>query len=169
MNFILIHGKKPGTYRYFTLLPFIQSLIFIRIYSNSMIEQGETYTHHFSFTQDEVNHFAAITGDKNPVHLDEEYASKTMFKRPIMHGFLGGSIFSKVFGTLFPGEGTIYLKQSMAFMKPMYVNTDYEAIFTVKDVNKEKHRMTVETRIIEKESGAETITGEATVMNMTRI
>lgn len=134
-----------------------------------MIQQGETYTHSFSFTQDEVNHFAAITGDKNPVHLDEAYAAKTMFKRPIMHGFLGGSIFSKVFGTLFPGEGTIYLKQSMAFMKPMFVNTEYEAVFTVKEVNSEKHRMTVETKIIEKETGAETITGEATVMNVSRI
>jgi acyl dehydratase len=134
-----------------------------------MIEQGTTYKHTFSFTQDEVNRFAEVTGDKNPVHTDEKYAAGTMFKKPIMHGFLGGSIFSKVFGTLFPGEGTIYLKQSMAFMKPMYVNTEYEAVFTVKEVNHEKHRMQVETKIIEKSSGAETITGEATVMNMTQI
>jgi acyl dehydratase len=134
-----------------------------------MIEQGTEYRHTFSFTQEEVNRFAEVTGDKNPVHTDEKYAATTMFKKPIMHGFLGGSIFSKVFGTLFPGEGTIYLKQSMAFMKPMYVNTEYEAVFTVKDVNREKHRIQVDTKIIEKSSGAETITGEATVMNMTQI
>lgn len=134
-----------------------------------MIELGTTYRHSFSFTQDEVAKFAEVTGDKNPVHLDEKYAAGTMFKKPIMHGFLGGSIFSKVFGTLFPGEGTIYLKQSMAFMKPMYVNTEYEAVFTVKDLNKEKHRITVETKIIEKATGAETITGEATVMNPGKI
>lgn len=134
-----------------------------------MIEVGTTYRHSFSFSQEEVNRFAEVTGDKNPVHLDEKYAATTMFKKPIMHGFLGGSIFSKVFGTLFPGEGTIYLKQSMAFMKPMYVNTEYEAVFTVKELNKEKHRIQVETKIIEKSSGAETITGEATVMNMTQI
>jgi acyl dehydratase len=134
-----------------------------------MIEQGTTYKHSFSFTQEEVNRFAEVTGDKNPVHTDEKYAATTMFKKPIMHGFLGGSIFSKVFGTLFPGEGTIYLKQSMSFMKPMYVNTEYEAVFTVKEVNREKHRIQVDTKIIEKSSGAETITGEATVMNVTQI
>lgn len=134
-----------------------------------MIDLGTTYRHTFSFTQEEVEKFAEVTGDKNPVHLDEKYAASTMFRKPIMHGFLGGSVFSKVFGTLFPGEGTIYLKQSMAFLKPMYVNTEYEAVFTVKDLNKEKHRIHVETKIIEKATGAETIIGEATVLNAAKI
>lgn len=133
------------------------------------IEQGTTYTHEFTFTQDEVVKFAEVTGDKNPVHLDEAYAATTMFKRPIMHGFLGGSVFSKVFGTLFPGEGTIYLKQSMSFMRPMYVNTTYEVRMTVKDVNKEKHRANVETNIVDKATGDVVISGEATVMNGNRI
>lgn len=92
-----------------------------------------------------------------------------MFKRPIMHGFLGGSVFSKVFGTLFPGEGTIYLKQSMAFMRPMFVNTIYEVKMTVKEVNKEKHRANVETVIADKTTGDVVISGEATVMNVTQI
>lgn len=133
------------------------------------IEVGTTYTHEFSFTQDEVVRFAEVTGDKNPVHLDEAYAAGTMFKKPIMHGFLGGSVFSKVFGTLFPGEGTIYLKQSMAFMRPMFVNTVYEVKMTVKEVNKEKHRATVETIIADKSTGDVVINGEASVMNVTRI
>lgn len=133
------------------------------------IEAGTIYTHEFSFTQDEVIQFANVTGDKNPVHLDAEYAAKTMFKKPIMHGFLGGSVFSKVFGTLFPGEGTIYLKQSMSFMRPMYVNTIYEVRMTVKDVNKEKHRANVETNIVDKATGDVVISGEATVMNVDRI
>lgn len=133
------------------------------------IEQGTTYTHEFSFTQEEVIRFADVTGDKNPVHLDEAYAASTMFKRPIMHGFLGGSVFSKVFGTLFPGEGTIYMKQSMAFMRPMFVNTVYEVRMTVKEVIKEKHRATVETVIADKATGDVVINGEATVMNVNRI
>lgn len=133
------------------------------------IEVGTIYTHEFSFTQDEVVKFAEVTGDKNPVHLDEAYAAGTMFKRPIMHGFLGGSVFSKVFGTLFPGEGTIYLKQSMAFMRPMFVNTVYEVKMTVKEVNKEKHRANVETVIADKTTGDVVISGEATVMNVTQI
>jgi acyl dehydratase len=134
-----------------------------------MIEQNTTYSHTFRFTQQEVELFAQVTGDKNPVHLDADYAAKTMFKRPIMHGFLGGSVFSKVFGTLFPGEGTIYLKQSMAFMRPMFVDTDYEVKMTVKEVNKEKHRATVETVIVDKTTGDVVINGEATVMNTEQI
>jgi acyl dehydratase len=134
-----------------------------------MIESGATYTHTFRFTQKEVELFAQVTGDKNPVHLDAEYAAKTMFKRPIMHGFLGGSVFSKIFGTLFPGEGTIYLKQSMAFMRPMFVDTDYEVKMNVKEVNKEKHRAVVETIIADKTTGDVVINGEATVMNVEKI
>ena len=134
-----------------------------------MIETGQVYKHSFSFTQQDVERFAEVTGDKNPIHLDNAYAASTVFKRPIMHGFLGGAIFSKVFGTLFPGEGTIYLKQSMAFVKPMYVDTDYEAVFTVKEVIKEKNRAIVETTIVESATGDATIKGEATVMNVREI
>lgn len=134
-----------------------------------MITTGSTFTHEFQFSQEDVNKFAKVTGDNNPVHLDAEFAATTMFKKPIMHGFLGGAIFSKVFGTLFPGNGTIYLKQSMAFVKPMFVDTAYECIMTILDHNAEKHRAIVETIIREVESKDETIKGEATVMNMSAL
>lgn len=134
-----------------------------------MIQSHQIYTHEFSFSQADIVKFAEVTGDKNPVHLDADYAATTMFKVPIMHGMLGASLFSKVFGTLFPGEGTIYLKQSLAFLKPMYVDTKYEAVFTVKEVNSEKHRAIIETVIIEKSTGAICTSGEATVMNMNKI
>jgi|ERR1017187_4121074 acyl dehydratase len=134
-----------------------------------MIEKGQVYKYAFSFTQKDVENFAKVTGDNNPIHLDNAYAAQTVFKKPIMHGFLGGSIFSKVFGTLFPGEGTIYMKQSMAFTKPMFVDTKYEAVFTVTEVIKEKHRAIVETIIQEAETGEATIKGEATVMNAGKI
>jgi acyl dehydratase len=134
-----------------------------------MIKVGEIYTHDFKFSQDEVNRFAEVTGDKNPVHTDAAYAAKTMFKRPIMHGMLSASLFSKVFGTLFPGEGTIYLKQSLSFLKPMYVDTDYEAVFTVKEVIGDKNRATVETLIKDKNTGLVCTSGEATVLNVDKI
>lgn len=134
-----------------------------------MIEPGQVYTHEFQFSQDEVNRFAEVTGDKNPVHLDSDYAAKTMFKRPIMHGMLSASLFSKVFGTLFPGEGTIYLKQSLSFLKPMYVDTAYEAVFTVKEVLKDKNRAVVETLIKDKNTGNVCTSGEAVVMNVDKI
>jgi acyl dehydratase len=134
-----------------------------------MIEVNQVYTHEFKFSQEEVNQFAQVTGDKNPVHTDAAYAATTMFKRPIMHGMLSASLFSKVFGTLFPGEGTIYLKQSLSFMKPMYVDTLYEAVFTVKEVIKDKNRATVETLIKDKATGIVCTSGEATVMNVSKI
>lgn len=134
-----------------------------------MIKVGEIFTHDFKFSQDEVNRFAEVTGDKNPVHLDADYAAKTMFKRPIMHGMLSASLFSKVFGTLFPGEGTIYLKQSLSFLKPMYVDTDYVAVFTVKEVIGDKNRATVETLIKDKNTGLVCTSGEATVLNVDKI
>lgn len=134
-----------------------------------MIKVGEIYTHDFKFSQDEVNRFAEVTGDKNPVHLDADYAAKTMFKRPIMHGMLSASLFSKVFGTLFPGEGTIYLKQSLSFLKPMYVDVNYEAVFTVKEVIGDKNRATVETLIKDKSTGLVCTSGEATVLNVEKI
>ena len=130
-----------------------------------MFQLNATYVHEFSFSQEEVNQFAKVTGDNNPVHTDPDFAAKTMFKRPIMHGMLGAALFSKVFGTLFPGEGTIYLKQSLSFLKPMYVDVIYEAVFTVKEMNKEKNRATVETLIKDKSTGIVCTSGEATVMN----
>lgn len=134
-----------------------------------MIELNQVFTHDFKFTQEEVERFAEVTGDKNPVHLDAAYAATTMFKLPIMHGMLSASLFSKVFGTLFPGEGTIYLKQSLNFLKPMYVDVTYEAVFTVKEIIKEKHRAIVETQIKDKVRGTVCTSGEATVMNLDKI
>jgi acyl dehydratase len=133
-----------------------------------MFQLNEVYTHTFQFSQEEVNQFAKVTGDNNPVHTDAAYAAKSMFKRPIMHGMLSASLFSKVFGTLFPGEGTIYLKQSLSFLKPMYVDTAYEAVFTVKEVFKDKNRAVVET-LIKNPDGLVCTSGEATIMNVDKI
>jgi len=133
-----------------------------------MITVNQEYKHAFQYSQEEVTRFAEVTGDRNPVHTDADYAAKTMFKRPIMHGMLGASLLSKVFGTLFPGEGTIYLKQSLNFLKPMYPDTPYEAVFTVKEVIYEKNRAIIETVIKDKE-GKVCTSGEATVMNVDKI
>ncbi len=133
-----------------------------------MITVNQEYKHAFQYSQEEVSRFAEVTGDRNPVHTDAAYAAKTMFKRPIMHGMLGASLLSKVFGTLFPGEGTIYLKQSLNFLKPMYPDTPYEAVFTVKEINYEKNRAIVET-VIKNMEGNVCTSGEATVMNVDKI
>jgi acyl dehydratase len=134
-----------------------------------MIEIGQTYTHDFKFSQEDVNRFAEVTGDKNPVHTDAAFAATTIFKKPIMHGMLGAALFSKVFGVLFPGEGTIYLNQNLNFLRPMLVDVDYEAFFTVIEVIKEKNRAIIETSIKDKETGKICTSGQATVMNTEKI
>lgn len=108
---------------------------------------NDSYKYEFSFTQNDVDNFAKSSGDYNPIHLDEEYAKKSIFKRRILHGFLGGSVFSKVFGTLFPGNGTIYMKQDMVFYKPMFTEEKYIAVFKVIKVIREKNRALVKTEI----------------------
>ncbi len=134
-----------------------------------LVTLGAVYRETFSFTQDDVNNFAQITGDKNPVHWDADYAASTVYKRPIIHGILGASVLSKALGMEFPGEGTIYLKQEMNFKRPMYVDVVYEAIMTVKEVNAERHQAVIETKIIEKETGKVNLVGDAYIMNKEKI
>lgn len=128
------------------------------------ISVGFSYEYKFFFNQEDVIKFAEASGDFNPIHLDEEYAKKTIFKRTIIHGFLGGSVFSKVFGTLFPGSGTIYLKQDLSFFKPMFTNTDYLAKFDVIEINSKKNRATVITSILDQNDSC-VIKGEALIQH----
>ena len=132
-----------------------------------MLQIGDTYIHEFSFSQEDVIAFAKVTGDNNPVHLDSAYASTTMFKIPIMHGMLGASIFSKVFGTLFPGEGTIYLNQNIQFTRPMYAGDVYVAQFEIIEVDRDKHRAKITTTIVNNENKT-VIVGDATLMHTTQ-
>lgn len=134
-----------------------------------MLDLGQVYSEVFSFTQEQVIRFAEVSGDHNPVHLDSDYASKTAFKKPIIHGILGTSIFSKILGMNFPGEGTIYLKQEANFKRPMYAGTSYEAILTILEVNRDKHQAVIETKVIDKETGKVIIDGQAQVMNKEKI
>ena len=127
---------------------------------------GDTYTETVRFTQENVNRFAEISGDNNPIHIDTEYAATTPFGRPIVHGFLAGAVFSKVFGTTWPGEGTIYMYQSMSFRAPVFVGRDYVARFEIAEVNADKHRGTVRCTLEDADDGRVVIEGEAKLMNV---
>ncbi len=129
-----------------------------------MLKQGDTYTHEFSYSQEDVIKFAEVSGDHNPIHLDASYAANTMFKKPIIHGALSSSVFSKVLGMDFPGEGTVYLSQESNFKRPMFVGTTYIAEFEVLSVS-EKKQAEISTTIKDKETGKVTVDGKAMVMN----
>lgn len=120
----------------------------------------KTWQHEFKFTQSDVDVFAQVTGDTNPIHLDEEYASTSVFGRRVIHGALSNSIFSKVFGTINPGLGTIYLSQNSSFKAPMYTDTDYIAYFEEIE-RKETGIVFVKTEIRDKNTNKITISGDA--------
>lgn len=129
------------------------------------MEIGSSFTHAFTFSQDDVEAFARVTGDNNPLHLDADFAATTAFKRPIIHGMLGASVFTKVLGTEFPGFGSVYLGQTLTFVRPMFVETPYEAVFTIESINPEKHMAEIRTEILDIETGKITTRGVATLMN----
>jgi len=123
------------------------------------------FEHLFKFTQEEVERFAELTGDNNPIHLDAAYAATTNFKRPIIHGMLGATVFTKILGTQYPGFGSIYLKQTLEFLRPMYVETDYKAVFTIKSIDNAKHIAEITTEILDVQTKKVVTRGMATMIN----
>lgn len=130
----------------------------------SKIKLGDTYTEKVRYTQANVDTFAQISGDNNPIHINPEYASKSIFGRCIVHGFFAGAVFSKVFGTQWPGEGTIYLFQEMKFKSPVFVEQDYSAVFEVVELDETKHRGTIKCTLQDAE-GKVAIEGLAKLLN----
>jgi acyl dehydratase len=131
-----------------------------------MITLNTVYRHNFSFTQNDVILFAQVSGDNNPLHLDADFAATTAFKRPIIHGALASSVFSKIMGTEFPGFGSVYMKQVSEYKRPMFVDTEYEAVFTVTSINSDKHTAEISTEIFDVQTGKKTTEGMAEIMNM---
>ncbi len=129
------------------------------------LQLNDSFSYEFSISQENVQKFAELSGDTNPIHIDAEYAKKTIFKRPIIHGYLGSSVFSKVLGTMFPGEGTIYLSQSLKFHLPMYTDKIYKADFFVTDIDSEKHRANIKTTIRLASDQCIITSGEALIQN----
>lgn len=116
-----------------------------------------------TITEKDVEMFGEVTNDMNPVHFDSEYASKTMFKKRISHGMLVGSLFSKVFGMQLPGEGSIYISQSLHFRRPVFLGEEIKAVVTVKEMNVEKNRVYFDC-VAYNQDGEKVVIGEAEMM-----
>jgi acyl dehydratase len=115
-----------------------------------------------SFTEEDVLMFSKLSLDTNEIHLDENYASKTIFKKRIVHGFLVGALISAVIGTILPGKGAIYLHQDMDFKKPVFLNELITAVVTVVDVKVDKGIYFLSTRCVN-ERGEIVIDGSAVI------
>lgn len=103
------------------------------------------------FTMNEVLQFARITGDSNPLHVDETYAGRSRFGGCIVHGILVAGLISKVLGTQLPGEGGIYLEQNLSFRKPVFVGEKVIARVKIKEILPEKNILLLETNVYDQD------------------
>lgn len=85
------------------------------------INIGDTATFDKTFTNKDVEDFARLSGDFNPLHTDESYAKTTQFKKPIIHGMLVGSLCSTLLGMYLPGKKCLYISQTLSFKNPVFV------------------------------------------------
>jgi len=98
-------------------------------------------------TAEEVETFARATGDNNPVHLDEGYASRTRFGHRIAHGMLIASYISALLGSKFPGPGTIYMSQALKFLRPVYLGDEVTVTVTVSAYRPERAILTLDAAV----------------------
>lgn len=127
------------------------------------IKVGDFAFYEKTITEEDVKLFAEVSGDHNPVHLDEEYAKASIFQSRIAHGGLINALFSTVLGTELPGVGTIYLSQESKFIKPVYLNDHIKAIVEALEINEEKNRVVLKTTAYNQNNEA-VVVGKAVVM-----
>lgn len=113
-----------------------------------------------SFSEQDVIDYAELSGDKNPAHLDAEYAAQTQFKHRVVHGMLVGSLFSALLGAHLPGDGTIYLGQNLQFKAPVFLDMEVIARVEIIKIHETKPIVTLKTTCVDSE-GKVMVIGEA--------
>ena len=104
------------------------------------LELGMEASHEKTVSEDDIASFAEVSGDYNPVHMDEDYAAGTFFKSRIAHGMLTASFISTVLGTRLPGPGCIYLSQNLRFLAPVRIGDTVKALARVASLDMTKRR-----------------------------
>tara|TARA_E500000331_G_C16688224_1_gene468496 strand:+ start:76 stop:528 length:453 start_codon:yes stop_codon:yes gene_type:complete len=129
------------------------------------IDQQATFEK--KITEEDINQFSKITGDNNPVHTDEQFAKQTMFKKRIAHGFLSGSLISTVIATKLPGPGSIYLKQNLKFLAPVFIGNTVVAKVKIEEIKFESKKVLLLTECFIGEK--KILTGNAEIMVTSKI
>jgi acyl dehydratase len=114
-----------------------------------------------TFTEEDVRHFIAITGDVNPLHVDEEFAARTFFGTRINHGMLTASLFSTLVGMFIPGTGAIYRRQTLEFHRPVRVGETVTAFFEITAIDEDQEILEIASRI-ENAKGQTVVSGICT-------
>lgn len=131
-------------------------------YAIDALKPGMSATYERTVTVADIEAFAAVSGDHNPVHLDDDYAKTTMFKGRIAHGMLGASFISTAIASKLPGPGSVYLAQSLSFKAPVRPGDKVETVITVAEVIADKKRVILKTQC--RVGATVVIDGEATVL-----
>jgi 3-hydroxybutyryl-CoA dehydratase len=129
----------------------------------SALEIGMKATRTKIISAEDVETFARISGDDNPVHLDEEYAAATRFGRRIAHGMLTASVISALLANDLPGPGTVYLSQSLTFKSPVYLGETITATAELTAYRAERRIATFKTTC-HNQDGKLVLEGEAVVL-----
>lgn len=128
-----------------------------------MLKVGDSASFSKTFTEADVRSFASISGDQNPIHLDEAYAAGTQFKTRIVHGMLTSGLISAVLGMQLPGPGSVYLKQTLNFRAPVFLEDTITAVATVTHIREGKPIVTLETKCMNQD-GTLVLEGEAVLL-----
>lgn len=131
-------------------------------YTINELEIGQKASFSKTITETDIYLFAGVTGDINPAHVNEQYASNTFFKGRIAHGMLSAGLVSAVLGMQLPGPGTIYMGQTLAFTAPVYPGDTITAMAEVSALNLEKNVVKLKTVCVNQD-GKIVLDGEATV------
>jgi len=113
-----------------------------------------------TITEEDLSHFIAITGDTNPLHVDESFAKQTFFGQRIAHGMLSASLFSTLVGMHIPGIGAIYKTQTLEFLRPVFIGDTLCAWFEIVDIDLEKKEVIIKSWI-ENQDDENVIEGKA--------
>ncbi|MDO8107598.1 MaoC family dehydratase [Isoptericola sp. b441] len=126
------------------------------------LAEGDSAWFEKTISEADVYGFAGIVGDFNPAHVNQRYAEQTRFGARIAHGMLSGSLFSTVFGTSLPGEGAIYVSQTLTFTAPVFIGDTVRATVTVSE-KMPKGRVRFDC-VAAKPDGTVVVTGEAVLL-----
>jgi len=128
------------------------------------VKPGDRASFEKTVTAEDIRAFADVTGDHNPIHLDEGYGAKTRFKGRIAHGMLSAGFISAALGTrLAPHACVVYLSQQLRFLRPVRIGDTIRAEVEVTAIDQERRFVTVATDCLN-QAGEKVVTGEATVL-----
>lgn len=143
-------------------MPYKKDDRIIRKIDFDLIKVGDEAELKHILTQEDVLAFASLTGDFNPLHVDKEFARKTLFQKPVVHGMLSASFISTMIGMLLPGGGALWMSQTLEFLRPAYVGDTIHVVSNVKQKSVSTRVLVLDV-VIKNQYGKVLVKGESTV------